>query len=351
MESSCVTDGDEAGKSLLSACIPPNPGQLWSIILAGGNGDRIRDLVCRWKRRPIPKQYCNFVGLRSMLQHTIARAEMMGDRQHQLTVIVRDHQHEARAQLADMEPGRIVVQPANRDTFAGIFLPLTHVYARDLRATVVIYPSDHFVYPENRFRSVIQSAVQAVEERQQMFVLIGAPADIPELDYGWIFPGQAVWKSGESVVYSVKQFLEKPSLAEAVAAMACGSLWNTLIMVVKAHTLWQLGWRYFPEIMKHFERLYDAIGTSRENDVLEAIYALIPSQNFSKGLLTLAAKRIGVMPMEGILWSDWGREKRIVETLRLIGKKPNFPTVFSAGNPQISQIGECPSIVSKSVNF
>jgi hypothetical protein len=31
------------------------------------------------------------------------------------------------------------------------------------------------------------------------------------------------------------------------------------------------------------------------------------------------------MELEGVLWSDWGSERRIVETLERIGKSPLFP--------------------------
>ena len=36
--------------------------QLWSIILAGGEGTRVSSLIHRWLGRPKPKQYCAFVG-------------------------------------------------------------------------------------------------------------------------------------------------------------------------------------------------------------------------------------------------------------------------------------------------
>jgi hypothetical protein len=48
----------------------------WSIILAGGDGERISADTHRWKGRAIPKQYCAFAGKRSMLQHTLARADI-----------------------------------------------------------------------------------------------------------------------------------------------------------------------------------------------------------------------------------------------------------------------------------
>jgi mannose-1-phosphate guanylyltransferase len=330
MNSSFVPDRDTFGKWSESACATQKPGGHWSIILAGGNGTRIGDLTNRWMGRPVAKQYCAFVGTRSMLQHTLCRADKVGQRENQLTVIAYSHQREAQAQLADWWSRGVIVQPANRDTFAGIFLPLTYVYAQDPKATVAIYPSDHFIYPEKNFVHVMKHAVEAVEDQPYRLVLIGAPADCLELEYGWICPGPEIWRSGKYTVRSVKHFLEKPSRANAMAARACGGLWNTLIMAVKASTLWKLGWIYAPEILERFERLCAVIGTSRESSVLESVYRTMPVKNFSTDLLVRAATQVGVMPMESVLWNDWGRAERILETLRLIGKEPNFPMALLA---------------------
>jgi mannose-1-phosphate guanylyltransferase len=177
--------------------------RLWSIVLAGGNGERISADIYRWMGRPVPKQYCSFVGTRSMLQHTIARADALGLKEHQLTVVAMAHRQEAESQLADRAKGNIIVQPKNCDTFAGIFLPLTHAYARDPEATVVIYPSDHFIYPENAFIEMTASAIQAAEELQDMLILIGVPAENADQDYGWILPGSKLWESGDCLVRSI----------------------------------------------------------------------------------------------------------------------------------------------------
>jgi mannose-1-phosphate guanylyltransferase len=327
-----------------SACVDSR--NLWSIVLAGGNGDRIGDLTHQWMGRKIPKQYCSFVGRRSMLQHTILRAEKLGKRERVLTLIARAHQADAMPQLADRWDKGVIVQPSNRDTLPGIFLPLTHVYARDSKATVAIYPSDHFIYPQENFVRLMQHAVQAAEEMPNLMVLVGVPAHSLELDYGWICPGHEAWTSDGYSVRKVRQFLEKPSHAHAAAVKAIGGMWNTLIIVVKAHTLWQLGCIYAPEILKYFEQLYPVIGTSREKDVLESIYELMPARNFSTDLLTPAASQIGVIPMEDVLWSDWGRKERIIETLSLIGKVPNFPTMFAAGTKPAEQAMGSLSIAS-----
>jgi mannose-1-phosphate guanylyltransferase len=322
--------------------IAGNYRHLWSIILAGGNGDRIKDLIHQWIGRPVPKQYCAFTGTRSMLQHTLQRSEMLSFREHQFVVIAEAHKREAELQLSDRWPKNVIMQPENRDTLPGIMLPLTHVYALDSKATIAIYPSDHFIYPEESFVQTMARAVQAVEAMPHMLLLIGAPADSLELDYGWICPGRQIWESGKHSVQSVKQFLEKPSRAHAAVARACGGTWNTLIMVAKAQTLWNLGCQYSPDVMRYFERLLDAIGTSSERTTLESIYEVMPKRNFSSSLLTDAVDHIGVMNMDEILWSDWGRGERILKTLHYLGKRPNFPMVLASGDRGANQVLKSP---------
>lgn len=129
-------------------------------------------------------------------------------------------------------------------------------------------------------------------------------------------------------MHAIKHFFEKPSQAKVSALYASGCLWNTMIVTAKARTLWQLGWKFFPETMRLFTQLKDAIDTPQEAAVLESIYEKMPARNFSSDLLARAVGRTAVMSMKGILWSDWGRAERVAETLHRIGKQPNFPTTI-----------------------
>jgi mannose-1-phosphate guanylyltransferase len=302
-----------------------NGDHLWSIILSGGNGDRISLLIRRWMGRPIPKQYCAFIGSRSMLQHTLARADALVRREHQLTVIAKSHKLDAVPQLTERPPKTIIVQPSNCDTFPGILLPLAHICSRDPDATVVVYPSDHFIYPEADFLKGIGSAIHAAEMLPERIILVGVSADYPESDYGWISPGRELWRDGQYSFRTVRRFLEKPSHARALILRASGCLWNTMVVVAKAQTIWQLGMSNFPEVLRLFEKLRDTINTSAEAAVLDSIYKIMPTCNFSAGLLARASHQLSVMTLNGILWSDWGRVERIAKVLRRIGKKPNFP--------------------------
>ncbi len=297
----------------------------WSIILAGGDGERIKPLIMRWLGRHKPKQYCTFIGNRSMLEHTIDRAEKLSGLERTVAVVARSHRMDAWQQFRRYSSGTIIEQPLNRDTAAGIFLPLAFVRAIDPHATVVVYPSDHFIYPEERFLSAVQSAISAAERLKNKIVLLGVAPDRLELDYGWIRPGAQLNQAVGCRVRSVEGFCEKPDLDQAKAVYNEGALWNTLIFAAKVDTLWKIGWRYVPEIMRRFEILCRAINTSHQQRVLNLIYRGMPRRNFSSDLLARATTQIAVAAMEDVLWSDWGRPERIVDTLSGMGKAPAFP--------------------------
>jgi mannose-1-phosphate guanylyltransferase len=300
------------------------PNRAWSIVLAGGDDGGIRAFVQRWLGRPKPKQYCAFVGGRSPFQHTIDRAAKLCRRERIVTVIAREHRRDAWPQLDGRTGGTVLLQPRNRETAAGIYLPLTYIRARDPQATVVVYPSDHFVYPEHRFLDSVQRAVWTAEWLPDRLVLLGVAPDRLELDYGWIMPGERLDGSTAYQIKAVDGILEKPTAAQADAALAGGALWNTCVSAAKAETLWQLGLQCFPDLMACFERLSAAIGTPREVCILDEIYHDMPAHNFSSGLLQRVPDRVAVIEMNGVLWSDWGKPELICHTLRRIGRQPAF---------------------------
>ncbi|GJL64100.1 MAG: hypothetical protein NPIRA04_27540 [Nitrospirales bacterium] len=274
-----------------------------------------------------------------MLQHMWDRADRLTASGQKVTVVARDHWQLVRSQLEHRTYGRILYQPQNCDTGAGIFLPLTYVrsWARD--ATVVIYPSDHFVYPESLFLGMVRRAMRATEILQDRIILLGSHPTRLELDYGWIEMGSTLGLSNGSCVLQVKTFLEKPDVIQGLAAMADGALWNTLVMAVKVETLWSLGWQCLPELMERFEELGTVIGTSREGPILDAIYQDMPCRNFSSDLLQRVPERVGVMELQDMLWSDWGQPERIAGTLQLLGKEPAFP-IKHFSEPYCSQYHE-----------
>ena len=300
-------------------------GRIWSIVLGGGDGSRMTDFIQRWLGYPRPKQYCTFVGDRSLFQHTLDRASTLSRQEHIVAVVAREHGQEAWSQLEGRGAGTVLLQPRDRDSAAGMFLSLTYLRARDPEATVVIYPADHFVYPETDFMVSVHRALCALEWFPDRFIVLGAPPDRLELDYGWIMPGGRLDGSEIYGIRTVKAFMARPSVFQADQALAAGALWNTSVTVAKAETLWQMGRHCFPDFMPRFERLSCSIGTSREAQILDEIYHDIAAHDFVSELLQRVPGRAAVIEMKGVLWSDWGKPTRIIDTLRRIGRDPSFP--------------------------
>ncbi|GKS64591.1 hypothetical protein YTPLAS72_18950 [Nitrospira sp.] len=260
-----------------------------------------------------------------MFEHTLDRATRIALPQRTVVVAGRHHRSELRNQLFAHLTHKVIEQPLNRDTAAGLFLPISYVRARDPQAIVVIQPLDHFVYPERRFVETVRQSVASVAVMPDRLLLLGVQPDRLETEYGWIQRGAQLDDSCPHSVHAVSSFLEKPDLAQADAALRAGGLWNTLVLTATVDALWKAGWTCFPDMMPWFERMCSSWNTSKEEDVLEDLYRDMPRHNFSSHLLQRIPEQVAVMELTGMLWSDWGKPERIAESIRRIGKIPAFP--------------------------
>ncbi len=294
-------------------------GQRWSIVLAGGEGVRMQPAIRRWLGRAVPKQYCRFVGTRSLFQHTLDRTMRFTCPARTVVVVGRGH-HAAWAQIGARDPGMVLVQPRNAGTAPGIFLPLTYIRARDPEGTVVISPSDHFVFPEERFLGEVVYAIRAAEKVPTRLLLLAVRPTGPETDYGWIKPGGDLARFITRPIRAVSRFVEKPEPALAQLAYRSGALWNTSLIAGRVETIWNLGWRVLPDMMALFERLAEVIDTPKEPLVLREIYERMPAYSLSRDLLAPVPGSTAVMEMQGVWWSDWGSPERVMETLSRLGR-------------------------------
>ncbi len=300
----------------LRLCGTLEPG-VWAIILAGGNGERFKELAEKLYGYPRCKQYCAILGGRSMIQHTLARTEYLIPPERTLVVVSEDHREEVLEQLADHHDRTILFQPQNRETAAGVLLPLTWIARRDPEAVVVILPSDHFVLEEARFMAYVLRAKRLVEMTQSLCVLLGMDAEAPETSYGWIEPLSLAERTG---VLRVKAFYEKPEPAMAEYLYRSGCLWNTLVLIARAATLLQMYKEHLPDLYESFQPVAPLLGTVKEKGALEKAYATMPAISISHGLLQRNPANLRALRVSGVLWSDWGSPNRVCQTLERIGR-------------------------------
>lgn len=130
-------------------------------------------------------------------------------------------------------------------------------------------------------------------------------------------------------VRAASRFKEKPTFGQQ-ERLVPGDLWNTLILASTVELMWSLGQRCFPGMMSRLESFSASIGERDEGENLDALYRELSRHDFSSDLLETMPQKIAVMELSGVLWSDWGRADRVMESLAAIGRLPASPISCAA---------------------
>lgn len=295
---------------------------LHGLVLAGGDGRRLEAYIEELKGEKLPKQFVNIVGRHSMVEQTFHRVGRLISEDQIFTVVSRRHllHAEVRRQLAKRPTNTVVVQPCNKETGPGILLPLAFMYKRCPESIVALFPSDHFILEEARFMNHVALAVQAVKQNPGRIILLAIAPNEAEPEYGYVVPFEKFGSHCRFGIRPVSAFIEKPTPELALELVMAGALWNTMTMVFKLHTLWQLVQKVHPALYSNFRRILQAIGTPEEQRTVNDVYERLEPVNFSKEITEKIAERhpesISVLPVRDVFWSDLGSRERVLQVLR-----------------------------------
>lgn len=296
----------------------------WSIVLAGGEGTRLRPLVERIHRDGRPKQYAVLVGSRSLLRQTLDRVSLIVPPERTVVVTTKSHAPFFSVELPNAKGPTVVVQPRDRGTAAGILLPAHWISRHDPRAIVAVFPSDHFIGDDQAFARHVDDLARVASRHPDRILLLGAQPDAPDAGYGWIEPGDEVDKAPPGGLWRVVRFVEKPTSEMARSCMERGGLWNTFVMVATVSSLIEAGRRALPELHERLARIAPFVGTDQEASAVEAAYLRAPTANFSQDVLGVVPSMLAVSKMPPLSWSDWGTPDRVIATLRREGILPDW---------------------------
>jgi mannose-1-phosphate guanylyltransferase len=273
---------------------------------------RLRSLTWRLMGDERPKQFCPVIGHRTLLEETWRRTALAVPADRILVVVTRKHERFYAPTLEVLAAQRrAVVQPENRGTAAGILYPLLRLASVAPEASVAVFPSDHYFSDEPRFMAHVEMAfVDALDVYPQRVVLLGIPPDTHEAEYGWIEGGDAL-RAGAPVLCQVRHFWEKPDPALAEKLRKRGCLWNSFVMVARVEALLALVWSAAPDFYDAFDRIRPALGTTSEAEAVRALYARLPSLDFSKEILSMCPGLLGLLRVRGVVWTDLGSPERV----------------------------------------
>lgn len=290
----------------------------WGLILAGGDGIRLRPLTLKIAGDDRPKQFCSVVGGKTLLEQTRRRCALSIPPHRTLVAVTRAHERFYASLLADIPARCMVVQPENRGTASAILYAMLRLATMAPTHPVAVFPSDHYVSDDEAFMAHVDAAFNTALTRPDLVILLGITPEGPEVEYGWIEPAAPITGQPRAPC-RVRRFWEKPSPALARALWSRGCLWNSFVMVARVPAFLALIRQAIPDLYRVFANVLPAINTPGEGAAIRALYSRIPTINFSRQVLETRPANLAVLRVSGVSWSDLGAPHRVRATLARAG--------------------------------
>jgi len=300
----------------------------WGIILAGGDGTRLKSLTRAITGDERPKQFCSVLGGATLLEETQRRAALELAQERTLYVLNRAHEPYYAPILGGVRGGNLVAQPRNAGTAPAILYGLLKIAAIDPKAVVALFPSDHYISDNRKFMGHVRIALDAARALQDRVILVGVEPESPEVEYGWIEPAAPI--KGHTGVFGVRRFWENPNSLLAQVLQLRGCLWNSFVMIGPAQLLLDLIENTTPALYRALACVTALFGTPAESKAVDRVYARLEETNFSHQVLALRPERLAVLKVAGVRWNDLGEPKRVLASLDMAGVRPHWAEATGA---------------------
>ncbi len=301
-----------------------------AVILAGGDGTRLRSITRLAAGDERPKQFCSLFGNDTLLDRTRARVASLIAPENTHFSLTEKHRGYFTNALRDVSKERLFIQPESRGTAPAILYSLIALAKKSPDAIVAFFPSDHYFADDDAFMEHVRLAFTAVETVSGAVVLLGIEPDKPETSYGWIEPADSLFGSVPRSVSRVSKFWEKPTSGVASQLLASGCLWNSFVMVGRVESFLNMFREHLPETYRMFKAAAPVIGTAQEEGVICSIYGWMNETNFSSEVLEKCTSELLVMRVGEVGWCDWGEPARVIETLNTLGVQPQWMQAMAA---------------------
>ena len=263
--------------------------------MAGGTGSRLWPM----SRALHPKQFLKLTSENSMLQDTIKRVQNFTQKDN--VVICNDeHRFLAAEQLREINQlGKIILEPAGRNTAPAIALAALQLRKEDPNALMLVLAADHVIKDQVAFEVSVKKAIKLATKGKM--VTFGIVAEVAETGYGYIKRGTPIADG-----FSVDKFVEKPNKETAQRYVDSNNYyWNSGMFLFKAS-------RYLEELELYRPDIYNACVGSMETSAEDldfirpdkSSFLACPSESIDYAVMEKTDSAV-VIPMAA-QWSDVG---------------------------------------------
>jgi mannose-1-phosphate guanylyltransferase len=269
--------------------------------MAGGKGERF------WpqSRQKMPKQLLPIVGDTSLLAQTITRLGDLVPKKNIFVVTNADYLQAVVDACPMLDRENIVAEPVGRDTAAAVGLGCVLVRRRDPGACFAILPSDHVIHDCDGFRRVLSNAFE-VAASEDALITIGIQPEFPATGYGYINKGDECMRLDDFPVYSVRKFVEKPTLELARKYVNSGQYyWNAGMFIWSAASLFKALEKHTPALHAGLVAIEQDLDSGKPlGEVLAARYPALDKISIDYALMEKAGN---VLMVPGLFdWDDVG---------------------------------------------
>ncbi|HEX4751177.1 MAG TPA: mannose-1-phosphate guanylyltransferase [Bryobacteraceae bacterium] len=270
----------------------------YGLIMAGGRGTRF------WprSRKRTAKQVLKFFGDRTLIQQTVDRLTGVLD-PADIWVLTNDLlQSEIRNQLNEVPRQQIFAEPAQRNTAPCVALAAHMLHEADPDAIMGVFPADHLILKEPRFRNFVKAAFRAAEKHD--VVVLGIQPRWAETGYGYIeFPRDVT--PGLLQPVSVSSFREKPDARTAKRFVERGNFyWNAGMFFWRVAVVLDLIRKYQPKTATLLASL-PPVKSKKFLPGLAEAYPLCDNISIDYAIIE-KAKSVAGFAVDDIGWSDVG---------------------------------------------
>ncbi len=271
----------------------------FAVIMAGGIGSRFWPM----SKEEFPKQFLDVLGIgRTLIQMTYDRLQKVVPN-NQIYVVTNESYKTLVVEQLGISANQVLTEPMRKNTAPCIAYAAHKIHSINKNANLIVAPADHLILKEDKFVSIINTAVKKAEEGSNI-VTLGIKPSRPDTGYGYIqFVNDNDILMGE--VRKVKQFTEKPNRELAELFLKGGDYyWNSGIFIWKSQTIINALGKFKPELNDLFTTKGNDYNTENEQGFVNK--AFNDCEDISIDFAVLENSKHVHVVLANFGWSDLG---------------------------------------------
>ena len=269
-----------------------------ALIMAGGKGERLWPLSTSKK----PKQFTALMD-KTFFQMTVDRVLPLVGEDGIYVVTQENFKSEILKEVPYLLEKNIILEPVGRNTAPCIGLGALTIARKNPNEVMIVIPSDHLIFDEERFREVVRFGCEV--GMKDYLITLGITPTEAHTGYGYIHYGDEKFCKQDIKACQVLGFIEKPDIKKANYYFSNPTyLWNSGIFIWKAQTILEEITTHMPSLFQGLNTIQHYWGRPELETVKSQVFNTLPSTSIDYGIME-KSERVLVIPAT-FQWNDIG---------------------------------------------